>query len=85
MTVIQKVMAQKIRARGGKVFTFDKGHSMVLIFEHRALRQLERMRRHGSRKVKVAVRRAGSLLPTAAVATVRTSTTRANRAGSQEK
>jgi len=67
---MQTLVTREIEARGGKVFAFDKGQSMRLIFEERAQVKLQRMRRHGSRKVKVAVRRAGSLLPTAALAAV---------------
>lgn len=47
--------------RGGKVVVIDKDVSMAPIIhairKARAERQLERMRRHGSRKVKAAVRR----------------------------
>jgi len=58
---------------GARVTEFDKGFSMRPIIERSALMKLDRLRRHGSRKVKVAVRRTGSLLPTAALAAVRRS------------
>jgi hypothetical protein len=68
---IQQQAVQAIKDRDGKVFTFDHGHSMRPLIERHAQAKLDRMRRHGSRMVKVAVRRAGFLHPTAALAAVR--------------
>ena len=68
---IQAEVKRKIATQGGKVFAMDKGHSMGLVAETRAQKKLMRMRRYGSRKVKVAVRRAGALVPSAALTTVR--------------
>ncbi|CAB3740234.1 hypothetical protein LMG22037_06373 [Paraburkholderia phenoliruptrix] len=70
----QQETKRQIEARGGKVFAFDRGESMNLVSENHAQQKLDRMRRHGSRKVKVAVRRAGMLNPSAAVAAVRIAT-----------
>jgi hypothetical protein len=47
---------------------------MKMVSESHAQQKLDRMRRHGSRKVKVAVRRAGTLNPSAALAAVRIAT-----------
>lgn len=71
MNFIQQQAIQAVKDRGGKAFTFDHGWSMRPVIERHAQAKLDRMRRHGSRKVKVAVRRAGSLIPTTALAAVR--------------
>lgn len=70
----QQETKRQIEARGGKVFAVDQGKSMKAASESHAQQKLERMRRHGSRKVKVAVRRTGTLDPSAAVAAVRIAT-----------
>ncbi|MGC8213095.1 hypothetical protein [Ralstonia pseudosolanacearum] len=61
MDVLRLQVIQQFEKGGGKVVVIDKGASMVPIIHAmrvaRAERQLARMRRHGSRKVKVAVRR----------------------------
>lgn len=57
MNVLQQIAARKIEARGGTVFSFDKSASLAPILSVYAQKKLERMRRYGSRKVKVAVRR----------------------------
>jgi hypothetical protein len=71
MFVSQYVVSRRITARGGKVFSFDKGASIVPILNAHAKRKLERMQRYGSREVKVAVRRDGWRAPMSALATVR--------------
>ncbi len=62
MNVLQMQMVREFQRRGGKVVVFDKDANMapiiLAIYAKRAERQLARMRRHGSRNVKVAVRRA---------------------------
>ncbi len=80
MNLIQQKMIQDFKDRGGKVVVFDRGastapmiHAMTI---DRAERQLARMRRHGSRKVKVAVRRFGSLPPQEAVSAIRSAVRR---------
>jgi hypothetical protein len=73
---IQAEVKRKMGAQGGKVFAIDKGHSMGLVAEIRAQKKLVRMRRYGSRKVKVAVRRAVALVPSAALTTVRAAVVR---------
>lgn len=73
MNFTQQQTEKAIEARGGKVLSFDKGVSPVAFTGamDRAQRQLARMHRYGSRRVKVAVRRYGALSPVDAVAAVR--------------
>ncbi|MBU9172928.1 hypothetical protein [Burkholderia gladioli] len=73
MNFTQQQTEKVIKARGGKVVSFDKDVSPVA-FTHamdRAQRQLAKMHRYGSRRVKVAVRRNGGLSLVDAVAAVR--------------
>lgn len=71
MNILQQILTREIEARGGRVFSFDVGASYLPILERHAQKKLDRMRRHGSRKVKVAIRRAGSMTPMQAFAAVR--------------
>lgn len=73
MNFTQQQTEKAIKARGGKVVSFDKDVSPVAFTRamDRAQRQLVRMHRYGSRRVKVAVRRNGGLSPVDAVAAVR--------------
>lgn len=71
MNILQRTLTREIEARGGRVFSFDIGASYLPILENHAQKKLDRMRRHGSRKIKVAIRRAGAMTPTQAVAAVR--------------
>ncbi|MFM0198049.1 hypothetical protein [Paraburkholderia strydomiana] len=73
MNFTQQQTEKAIKARGGKVVSFDKDVSPVAFSRamDRAQRQLARMHRYGSRRVKVAVRRNGGLSPVDAVAAVR--------------
>lgn len=70
---IQQRAVQAIKDRGAKVLSFDKdvSHTPFIIAIDRAQRKLSRMSRYGSRRVKVAVRRNGSVSPVDAVSTVR--------------
>ncbi|WP_430233486.1 hypothetical protein [Paraburkholderia tropica] len=73
MNFIQQRAVQAIKDRGAKVPSFDKdvSHTPFIIAIDRAQRKLSRMSRYGSRRVKVAVRRNGSVSPVDAVSTVR--------------
>ncbi|WP_350357278.1 hypothetical protein [Paraburkholderia fungorum] len=71
MIGFQKIVVRDIEARGGKVFIFDKGTSIAPILSAHAQKKLTRVRRYGSRKVKVAVRRNGSRSPMSALAVIR--------------
>ncbi|MBB4517295.1 hypothetical protein [Paraburkholderia fungorum] len=71
MNILQQVLIRDIEARGGRVFTFDVGTSSLPILQQHAQRKLERMRRYGSRKVKVTIRRSGAMTPIQALAEVR--------------
>ncbi|CAB3754881.1 hypothetical protein [Paraburkholderia humisilvae] len=59
MHLPQEAAIRAIEARGGKVFTMDVGVSYVpiVIEQKRFERKIDRLRRHGSRKVKTAIRR----------------------------
>lgn len=71
---IQQRAVQAIKDRRAKVLSLDKdvSHTPFIIAIDRAQRKLSRMSRYGSRRVKVAVRRNGSVSPVDAVSTVRT-------------
>lgn len=71
MNILQKALIRDIEARGGRVFTFDVGTSSLTIMQQHAQRRLERMRRYGSRKVKVTIRRSGAMTPIQALGEVR--------------
>ncbi|MBB5547387.1 hypothetical protein [Paraburkholderia fungorum] len=71
MFELQQIAARQIEGRRGKVFAFDKGVSMLPILNQHAQKKLERMRRYGSRKVKVTIRRNGWRMPVSALAAVR--------------
>lgn len=71
MNILQKALIRDIEARGGRVFTFDVGTSSLTIMQQQAQRRLERMRRYGSRKVKVTILRSGAMTPIQALREVR--------------
>lgn len=73
MNFTQLQTEKAIEARGGKVVSFDKDMSSngFVRAMDRAQKQLDRMRRYGSRRVKVAVRRNGGLSPVDTLAVVR--------------
>lgn len=71
MNILQHALVRDIEARGGRVFTFDVGCSSLPILQQHAQRKLERLRRYGSRKVKVSIRRSGAMTPIQAIAEVR--------------
>ncbi|MBR8172874.1 hypothetical protein KDX27_34675 [Burkholderia cenocepacia] len=76
MNILQQTLTREIEARGGRVFSFDVGASYLTILEQHARKKLEHMRRHGSHKVKVAIRRAGAMTPLQAIAAVRSAVRR---------
>lgn len=73
MNFINQQTEQALKSRGVKVVSFDKGvsHTGFTRSMDRAQRKLDKMGRYGSRRVKVAVRRNGSMSPVDAVSAVR--------------
>lgn len=71
MNWLHQHMTDLITSRGGKVFVFDKGPSMLRVLNQHAQRKLERMRRFGSHRVKVAIRRDVHITPVETLTAIR--------------